>query len=82
MVYLEAQYFGLPVMSSNKGGSREVITKESGYLINHHKEAVEILSKKKFKELNPKKIKENASRFSSDKSISSFLEIIMRNQRD
>ena len=76
LVYLEAQFFGLPVMGSNKGGPKEIITKETGYLIDDKDQAVEILLNYRFEELKSEIIRDNALRFDADNSMHAFSNII------
>jgi glycosyltransferase involved in cell wall biosynthesis len=76
LVYLEAQYFGLPVISNNKGGSKEIINKKTGYLIDDIKDAYTILINEKFTDLNADEIKANARNYSSNNSIIKLEKII------
>lgn len=69
LVYLEAQYFGTPVISNNSGGPKEIISTETGYLINNPDEVIAILTMKVFLELNKNKIIKNALKFDSRKSL-------------
>ncbi len=67
-VILEAMSFGLPVISSNVGGIKEIVNDSCGFLLNHDDDLVEI-----FKRLaNEKNIIIEKGKKSKDKIINSF----------
>lgn len=66
LVYMEAAINGCPVMGNNRGGVKEVITDEIGYLVNSDSEVIDILKNKKFLSLNNDRIESIAKELNRD----------------
>lgn len=76
LVYVEAQYHGLPVLVPSYGGAKESMNNETGIIVNDRLELREMLGNWKRDKFDRDKVIENAFTFSIEKSgdkLKSFL---------
>ena len=76
LVYIEAQTCGCPVIGRNKGGVRETISKNSGFLVENEFEAFQILKNKEYLKLKKENIIKFANQFNSDIQAKNLLNAI------
>ncbi len=76
LVYIEAQTCGCPVIGRNKGGVRETISKNSGFLVENEFEVFQILKNKEYLKLKKENIIKFANQFNSDIQAKNLLNAI------
>ncbi len=76
LVYIEAQTCGCPVIGRNRGGVREAIGKNSGFLVDNEVEVFQILKNKEYLKLRKQDIIQFANQFNSDLQAKNLLNAI------